>query len=203
MNALRRQPGSHADKSLVVVFCALLAAALLVGGVRAQGGGCVLSEEMVTTFAERFDAIFDGPSLEIADEIFAPDFVAHLPLAPELDREGWKNWVASFYTGIPGVIEVANQVIVGADRVVLYLTYTATHDGPLFGIAATGKPVTMEAIGIFSFDENCLAAETWAVVDVAGVLAQIGAFPSTTAAAADIAQANPPIPAWQPTPGHR
>jgi hypothetical protein len=31
--------------------------------------------------------------------------------------------------------------------------------------------------GIFRFDENGLAAENWAVVDVLGILAQIGAFP--------------------------
>jgi predicted ester cyclase len=139
-----------------------------------QGG---LSEEAAMAFAERFNAIFDGPSLEIADEIMAENFVAHLPLAPQLDRQGWKDYVASFYEGLPDLKETVNKVIVGDDRVVLYVTYTATHDGPLFGIPATGNPVTFDGIGIFRFDENGLAVENWAVVDVVGIMAQIGAFP--------------------------
>jgi predicted ester cyclase len=136
-----------------------------------------LSEEDAMAFAEQFNAIFDGPQLEIADEIMAEEFVGHLPLAPELDRQGWKDYVASFYVGISDLKEEVNEVIVGEDRVVLYVSYTGTHDGPLFGIPATGNAVTFDGIGIFRFDEDGRAVENWAVVDVVGLMAQIGAFP--------------------------
>lgn len=139
-----------------------------------EGG---ISEAEAMAFAERFNAIFAGPNLDIANEIMAEDFVGHLPLAPELDRQGWKDYVASFYAGLPDVTETVNQVIVGKDRVVLYVTYTGTHDGDFFGIPATGNSVTFDGIGIFRFDENGLAVENWAVVDVVGILAQIGGFP--------------------------
>ncbi len=145
--------------------------------VTSRNVGSSLTEEMAMTFAERFDAIFDGGNIAIADEIFAPNFVAHLPLAPELDREGWKNYAASFYEAFPDLTQAVNQVIVSDDRVVLHVTYTGTHEGTLFGIPATGNPVIMDGIGIFSFDENGLATENWAVLDVVGLLAQIGAFP--------------------------
>lgn len=168
-------------KLMFVMLGALLAVMLniLVVGVQAQSTdeGSSLSEEAAMAFAEQFDTIFDGPNLDIADEIFAPNFVAHLPLAPELDREGWKNYVASFYTGLSDLTEEVNQVIVSKDRVVLHVTYTGTHDGLVFGIPATGNPISFNGIGIFSFDENGLATENWAVVDVVGLLAQIGAFP--------------------------
>ncbi len=136
-----------------------------------------MSEEAVMHFVEQFNAIFDGPNLGIADEIFAPDFVGHLPLTPALDRQGWKDYVASFYAAFSDLRETVNEVIIGEDRVVLYVTYTGTQDGPLFGIPATGKPVSMDGIGIFRFDANGQVAENWAVIDVAGMLAQIGAFP--------------------------
>jgi steroid delta-isomerase-like uncharacterized protein len=145
--------------------------------VKSRNEGSPLTEEAALAFAERFDTIFDGGNVDIADEIFSPDFVAHLPLAPELDREGWKAYAASFYDAFPDLTQEVNQVIVSDDRVVLYVTYTGTHDGPLFGIPATGNSVTMDGIGIFSFDENGLATENWAVLDVGGLLAQIGAFP--------------------------
>jgi predicted ester cyclase len=139
--------------------------------------GAIVTEEMAAQFVERFDAIFDGPNLDIADEIFAPDFVAHLPLAPKLDREGWKNYVASFYTGMSDLTQEVNEFIVGEDRVWLRLTYMGTHDGPLFGIPATGNTVTIDGMGIVRFDENGLGVEGWGIIDVAGLLTQIGAFP--------------------------
>ncbi len=136
-----------------------------------------MSNEAIMKFVEQFDAIFTGPNLPIADTIFAADFVGHLPLTPTLNRQGWKDYVASFYAAFSDLRETVNEVIIGEDRVVLYVTYTGTHDGPLFGIPATGKTVSMNGIGIFRFHDNGLVAENWAVIDVAGLLAQIGAFP--------------------------
>ncbi|MEP7294539.1 MAG: ester cyclase [Chloroflexota bacterium] len=121
--------------------------------------------------------MFNEPNLDIADEIFATDFVAHLPLAPELDRDAWKAYVASLRAGASNTTEQVNQVIITEDRVILHVTYNGRHDGTLFGVPATGNPILMNGIGIFRFNEEGLAVENWAVLDVAGVLAQIGAFP--------------------------
>ena len=136
-----------------------------------------LSEEAVMEWVEQFNAIFDGPNLDIVDEIFAEDFVGHLPLAPELDREGWKAYVASFYEAFPDMTEEVHDVVIGDDTIAIRVSYTGTHDGPLFGIPATGNTVTMTGTGIFRFNEEGLAVENWADLDVVGVLAQIGAFP--------------------------
>lgn len=137
-----------------------------------------LNKDAMMTFAERFNDIFDGPNISKTDEIFAPNFIGHLPLAPVLDREGWKTYVGSFYAGMSDMRQEINEVIIGDDRLVLRVTYTGTHDGPLLGVPATGKPVKIDGIGIFQFDANGLVAENWAVIDVVAVLAQIGALPS-------------------------
>ncbi|MBE2182234.1 MAG: ester cyclase [Anaerolineae bacterium] len=144
------------------------------------GGESMISENAVMTFVERFDAIFDGPNVDIADEIFAPDFIGHAPLAPELNRQGWKDYVSSFYVGLPDITQEVHQVIIGEDRLVLHVTYTGTHTGVLFGVPPTGNPIIVEAIGIFRFDENGQVAENWAMLDIGGLLAQIGAFPPGT-----------------------
>lgn len=137
----------------------------------------LMSAEDAQAFADRFESIFDGPNLDIVDEIFAEDFVGHLPLAPELDREGWKAYVASFYEGTPDLRQTTNLVIVGEDRLVLQVVYTGTHTGTLLGIPATGKPVTMTGTGVFTFNDEGLVIENRADLDVVGVLTQIGAFP--------------------------
>jgi steroid delta-isomerase-like uncharacterized protein len=143
--------------------------------------GAPISEEAAAAFVERFDAIFNEPNLDIVDEIFASDFVGHLPLAPELDREGWKAYVASFRAGASDTIEQIHRYFITEDRLILHVTYNGTHDGVLFGVPATGNPISMNGIGIFRFNEEGLAVENWAVLDLAGVLAQIGAFPPAPA----------------------
>lgn len=107
-------------------------------GGEAAGEG-VLSEESAAHFVERLTALFDGPNLDIADELFAQDTVNHLPLAPNLDLESWKAYVASFYVGIPDLRDHVNQVIIASDRLVLHSTYSGTYTGVLFGVPGTGN----------------------------------------------------------------
>ncbi len=168
---------------VLLVIVALLSASLVTAQeATPEAVQGVLSQEAVDQFVERFDSIFNGPdSVSNADEIFAPDFVGHLPLAPELDLEGWKAYVVSFYDAFPDMTQEVNQVIVAPDRLILHVTYTGTHEGALFGIPATGKSISMDGIGIFKFNEDGLAVENWAVLDVVGLLAQIGAFPPAPA----------------------
>lgn len=145
----------------------------------APAGEGVLTEEEAAHFVEVFDSFFNnGPDLDAVDEIFAPEFVSHLPLAPELTLEAFKGYVASFYAGASDLKQTTNQIIIGEDRLILHVTYTGTHDGTLLGVPATGNPVSMNGIGIFRFNEDGLAVENWAVIDVGGVLAQIGGLPT-------------------------
>jgi len=128
------------------------------------------------TFVQRFSAIFEGAQLDIADEIFAPEFIGHLPLASSLDRERWKAYIRIFYAALPRLVQEVNEVIISEDRLVLRLTYNGIHEGALFGIPPAGAPVSFEAIGIFRFDDAGRAVENWALIDVIGLFAQIGAF---------------------------
>ncbi len=137
----------------------------------------VVSQEDAERFAERFNAIFDGPNMDIADEILSEDFVAYVPLAPVLDREGWKAYVSSFYAAISDLRQEVDEIIISEDRVILRVSYTGTHDGPLFGIPATGNPIAINGVGIFRFNEDGLAVENFVNLDLIGLLAQIGAFP--------------------------
>lgn len=137
----------------------------------------VMSMEEAEAFAARFDEVFNIPDLDVLDEIFSPDYVGHLPLAPEIDLQGLKDYIDTFRAGVPDMIQTTHQVIIGEQELVVRVTYTGTHTGTLFGVPATGNPVVMEGIGILRFDDNGLVVENWAVLDMIGVLAQIGVFP--------------------------
>lgn len=150
--------------------------------VTSEPEGFVMSDEAAQQFADTFDATFDGPDLDKVDEVFAADYVGHLPLTADLDRDGLKAYIQSFYDAFPDMTQEVNEIIVGKEFVVLRVTYTGTHNGLLFGIPATGKPVTMAGTGVFRFNEAGKVVENWANLDVVGVLAQIGAFPPPPAA---------------------
>jgi steroid delta-isomerase-like uncharacterized protein len=136
-----------------------------------------MSTEKSRTFADRFAAIFNVPDLSIADEIFAPDFKAHLPLAPDLDREGWKGYVQLFRAGFPDLRMEVEDVLGADDKTVVRVTYHGTHNGEFQGVPATGQKMSMAGIGIFKF-ENGQVVENWAVLDVVGLMQQIGAIPA-------------------------
>lgn len=127
-------------------------------------------------FIERFTALFNEPNLALADEIFAPGFKSHVPLAPEVDAQGWTAYVQNFMTGFPDLFMDVHEVVATEDRLVLRVTYRGTHTGTFQGVPPSGKSIAMPAIGFFHL-ENGRAVENWGEFDVLGVMMQIGRFP--------------------------
>jgi len=62
------------------------------------------------------------------------------------------------------------------DRVVTRWRMEGTQDGPLMGIAASGRRVSIEGIRIDRI-ENGKIAESWMQMDTMGMLQQLGALP--------------------------
>ena len=131
-----------------------------------------MNTEEINRFVQRFTEMFNKPDIDIADEIFAPNFLAHLPLAPILDLPNFKSFVQGFYDAIPDFWQEVNDSILAGDRLVLRVTYHGTHRGDFMGISPTGREMTMPGIGIFRI-ENGLIVENWAEIDVFGVLQQV------------------------------
>ena len=55
--------------------------------------------------------------------------------------------------------------------------FTGTHSGPLMGVPATGKPISVLATGIFRVVNGKLA-ENWVNLDALSLMQQIGAVPA-------------------------
>ena len=63
------------------------------------------------------------------------------------------------------------------DTVATYKTFTGTHQGEFMGIPATGKRVTVQVMDFVRVRDGKIAEHS-NVVDVFGLLAQLGAMPS-------------------------
>ena len=75
-----------------------------------------------------------------------------------------------------------HDLIASGDRVVVRWSMDATHQGPLAGIPATGKPIQQRANVIYRMEDGKIV-EGWAQMDQLGVLKQIGANPLANATA--------------------
>lgn len=129
------------------------------------------------------EEIFSAGKLEVADEIYAADFIAHDPALPEPVRgpAGIKEVVAGYRAAFPDLRVKADDQISEGQIVVTRWTAVGTHKGELFGIAATGKQATVTGISIERIAGGKIAEE-WVNWDALGLLQQLGAVPALATA---------------------
>jgi steroid delta-isomerase-like uncharacterized protein len=129
------------------------------------------------------EELFSAGKLDVADEIYTSDFVAHDPALPEPVRgvAGVKEMVAGYRAAFPDLRVSADQQIREGETVVTRWTAVGTHQGELFGIAPTGKQATITGISIERFSGDRIAEE-WISWDTLGLLQQLGAVPALASA---------------------
>lgn len=139
-----------------------------------------MSEENKAIARRALEEVFSGQGdLDVADELFAPDYVAHDPASPEDIRglEGVKEFAGMYRNAFPDVrMSVEDQVAEG-DKVVTRWIASGTHQGELMGISPTGNRVTVAGTSIDRIVDDKIE-ETWDNYDALGMMQQIGAIPS-------------------------
>ncbi len=138
------------------------------------------NKELIRRYVEAIDNN-DSSDWSILDEYIAEDFVAHNPPLPgaTLDRDGMKEAAEIFRQATPGRHEIKMQVAEG-DLVVCYIVGRGVHAGEILGLTPTGKEVETAGIVIHRIADGKIV-EYWSVVDMAGVLQQVGVLPSPPA----------------------
>lgn len=63
---------------------------------------------------------------------------------------------------------------IGTDRAVVYWTFKGTHEGPFFGVPASGRDVSINGVDIFRAKDGKLV-EQWHVEELQSLFAQIAA----------------------------
>jgi len=128
------------------------------------------------------DEVINKGNVNVIDELAASDFVEHNPpqgVSP--DREGLKKATALFHTAFPdGKVTVEEDAFYG-DRLWNRYSFTGTHDGELFGMPPTHRPVKTTAIDVTRFSGGKIV-EHWSQWDLLTVMQQIGAVPEPSAA---------------------
>jgi len=139
-----------------------------------------MSEENKAIARRALEEVFSGQgNLDVADELFAPDYVGHDPASLEDIRgpEGVKEFGSMYRNAFPDVqLSVQEQVAEG-DMVATRWIASGTHQGDLMGIAPTGNRVTVAGTSVERIVDGKIE-ETWDNYDALGMMQQIGAIPS-------------------------
>ena len=119
----------------------------------------------------------------VFDELISSDYVGYDPALPEPIRgpQGAKNNFKQYSDAFEGAhITVKDQIAEG-DAVATRWEGRGRHTGELMGIPPTGKEIVVEGLNLTRLRDGKIVEE-WSNWDTIGMLQQIGAIPSATAA---------------------
>ena len=114
-------------------------------------------------------------NMAVADEVVSPQFTSHdWPERGPTGPKAFRDYYAALRSAVPDARYEVDDLIAEQDRVVVRWRLLGTHQGDFGGIAASGRPITLEGIAIYRVEGGKLM-ERWVVSDLHGVREQIGA----------------------------
>lgn len=128
-----------------------------------------------------YDEAFNNGNLAVVHELIAVDAVDHEELPPGIEGttpQRLEQFLTMFRAAMPDLRVEVEDMLAEGDKVVARLTLRGSHQGELFGVPASGRPVNVAIIDIVRFDDGGTIVEHWGQVDNLGLLGQIGAIPT-------------------------
>ena len=124
------------------------------------------------------EELFNRGNLDVADELFAPNFVHHDPVSGEdwHGPESVKQYAAMMSAAFPDLYYIVEDQIAEGDKVATRYRAGGTHQGELMGIAPTGNRVEITGISIMRLDGGKIE-EIWENLDALGMMQQLGVIP--------------------------
>jgi steroid delta-isomerase-like uncharacterized protein len=122
-----------------------------------------------------FDEIFNQGKFDVANEIYAKDFVNHgvtRDIGLKEDQEAARGWRSAF----PDLHTKVDKVLVDGEFVTVLWSGGGTNTGEGNGLPATGKKLTGRGITIWRITGGKIREE-WSEFDQLRILQQLGLMP--------------------------
>ena len=91
--------------------------------------------------------------------------------------EAIAHFLATWRAAFPDLAITVEDLVAAGDRVAAHWTLRGTHRGPFLGLSPTGRQVAVGGMELYRLADGRIA-ERWAVVDLAGLLRQLGPSPT-------------------------
>ena len=118
--------------------------------------------------------------LDVAEEVYAPDFVGHDSTLPENLNgvEAAREFAASFRSAFPDLTCTIEDQLAEGDKVVTRWRASGTHEGETEDLGpSTGNRMEITGISIERISEGKVV-ESWDNYDAMGMMQQLGHIPS-------------------------
>jgi predicted ester cyclase len=110
------------------------------------------------------------------DELFAHDFVDHTPQPGATpDKAGVRVLYQVLRTAFPDFHADIQWQIAADNLVTTYKIYHETQEGPILGVAPTGRTVEFETVDVMKVVDGKITAH-WGVGNLLKMMMQIGAI---------------------------
>jgi steroid delta-isomerase-like uncharacterized protein len=111
----------------------------------------------------------------LIEALYAAQCVLHTPDGALHGLTGATQLYTAYTTAFPDMCFTVEDVVAEGETVVIRYTFAGTHQGPLRGIAATGKPVAVAGMVLLRFAEGKVV-EQRGVWDSLSLMQQLGAI---------------------------
>ncbi|GHO98040.1 hypothetical protein KSF_080880 [Reticulibacter mediterranei] len=127
---------------------------------------------------EMFYRAFSDKNPDLLNDAVAPDW-KDIPLAPGQGPgpDGFKPMLRTFIAAFPDIKITIKEMIGAPGHAGVRAEITGTHQGEWFGIAPTGKMISVAIHELHHLQDGKIT-HTWHLEDWFGMLNQVGAWPS-------------------------
>lgn len=127
-----------------------------------------------------YDEIFTNGNLDMIDELLHENFVEHEELPPGIPpgREAPRGYLTMMRGAFPDFRADVQMMLQDGNKVITRARFSGTHQGEFMGIPATGNKFDIPTVDIVEFEGDKAIAH-WGVMDMAGMMRQLGVGGST------------------------
>jgi steroid delta-isomerase-like uncharacterized protein len=134
-----------------------------------------MSESNKAILRRLFEEVWNKGNLQVADELFGPNYAHHDPSTPDVGRgpEGEKKRATLYRNAFQDLRLTIEELFADGETVAVRWNCRGTHKGELSGIAPTGKQISITGISIARFAGGKMV-EGWVNWDALGLMQQLG-----------------------------
>jgi steroid delta-isomerase-like uncharacterized protein len=134
-----------------------------------------MSKEANAAALSKFAEAVNTGNYKLFRDAVASDCVDHDPAPGQVPGpEGYRSLFTEMRRAFPDMKVELAELVADEEAIAFAYTLTGTQDGPLMGIAPTGKKVKIRGLQISRFRDGKMV-ERWGSSDQLGMLQQIGA----------------------------
>jgi len=152
---------------------AVISGSFLLAGIVC---GSPLQEQNKALAKRAFKELLSGGRFELAEQLYAKDFVnhgLHRDISLEEDQKALKGWHDAF----PDLSILPEKLIADGDLVAVYWIARGTNTGTGNGLSATGKKGELSGITIWRIVDGKIKEE-WSAFDQLSMMQQLGLLPA-------------------------